>query len=417
MAGLKGHFRRYLDIPSAPTLSSPATYIPSDINVPSQDFLYTLHGGVHNVGRDIKTSGAFTVGLYLRDHTAIAPNIPYRIVNTAGDIFGTAGGVPHAMSLSVDADYLYYYGLSPSAPILCKGQNGFQMNSRVGGSHHLIQNAVIDSPTASGCTFNFGAGGSNYYENINLSFLRSFNAGQEGICYIGHTSAPYDYINVAVVHDCFSYNSSREGTQTEHVNNLHLYNNTVILSGQTGGAGQNGLIQLHDVNGLVENSIYDGAPTPGTTFSHGITIRNCYFRWTAAAAPLFIGDTSGAYFSASTRLNGLPILYDNCIFHNDSGSSLAKFATVAEKNCNIEFRNCVFSSNITALYDDIRGGAPTNSLIGTISTNGNSQAVLTAPTYISGYNSVSDYLHHGLLSQTDQYYFKRMGYRTPRPGY
>lgn len=409
----KGHFRRYLDIPLAPTLSSPVTIIPSDIHVPSQSFLNTLHGMTAHVAHDIITSGNFSAGFTLRDFTPPGPTY-YRFVSTAGDIFGAPGGVPHAITDVIDGDYQAFYGaLSPPT---CKGQNGFQLPSRSTGSNFIIQSYVIDSPTASGMTANFGVGGSNFYNSLDVSFLRSFNAGQEGICYIGHTSSPYDYIQTATVHDCFSYNSSREGTQTEHVNVLHLWNNTVILSGQTGGAGQDGLIQLHDVNGLVENSVYDGAPTPGTTFSHDTTVRNCYFRWTTNAS-LFIGDSAGSYFGGSPRLNGRPLLYDSCYFHYDGPGTLAALATVAEKGCDIEFRNCVFSTNITTLYSDIRGGGPTNLLIGTLTTNGNTQVAITAPSYVSGYNVTSDYLHHGLLDTSSLYYFKRMGYRTPRPGY
>lgn len=183
-----------------------------------------------------------------------------------------------------------------------------------------------------------------------------------------------------------------------------------MLSGQTGGGGQNGLLQVHDCNGTIRDEIRDGAPEFGTLFTHGVTISNCYFRWTNNN-PIFFGRSDNAYFSAyANRLNGQPVLFDRCIFHCDNVGTLAQVANVAERTANIEFRDCIFSSNITALYLDTRAVGYTNSLIGTISTNGNTSAALTAPTYRANYNVYDDYLNHGLC--TSAYYRSRhMGFR------
>jgi len=411
----KGLFKTYTDIPAAPSLSTPVTIIPSDEHVPSSSFLNTLHGMSSHVGKDIILDGNFIDSIYLNDYTPTSAPPYYNFVNAIGAIYGSnAGGYNrHGVSGVTDADHQRFYGLNALNPAIVRStlQNGFQLSSRAGGAHYILQNIVIDTPGASGTTFNFGGGGSNFYEDILLNGVRVFNAGQEGICYIGNTSSGFHYINTATVHDCFTYNSQREGTQWEHINLLLAYKNTVINSGQSGAGGQDGLIQLHDLGpgSLVRDSIYDGAPNMGTAFTHGTTVRNCYFRWTTAA-PLFIGDATTSYFAGSSRLSGQPQLYDGCIFHCDNVGTLAQMANVAEVGCNIEFRNCIFSNNITALYLDTRAGSPSNSLIGTISTNGNSKAAITAPTYGAGYNVYSNYLTHGLCNSTT-YRNLHMGFR------
>src|SRR6185436_5264210 len=240
---------RFKKIPSAPSdFSAFCTIVPSDIHVPSQSFLNTLHGMSAGTAYDIKTSGSFSDGFTLRDYTPPGPTY-YRFVNTSGDVFGSASLADHAIDAVIDADWQAFYGLDALNPPVLRSQtqNGMQLSSRVGGSHYLIQNYVVDNPGASGFTANFGVGGGRTYAWVLLSFYRSFGAGEEGICYIGHTSSPYDDVDIAIVHDCFSTDSNREGTQTEHVNKLFLYNNTVHISGQSGIAGQKGLIQLHDV--------------------------------------------------------------------------------------------------------------------------------------------------------------------------
>lgn len=416
----QGHFKQFIDIPSAPTLNSPVTILPSDYDGAGPGFFSASLLGASSDGI---LSGNFSVACALRNWFGTA-GTHKRLVNAVGTVIGSGSSNHGFQSADNLTNYLDIYGLNPLNPMLVRsgpGQMGLQLSHKAGGANYIVRNVVIDSPGATGITFNFGINGTAYYENLDVSHLRSFNNGQEGICYVGNTGSSYNgtnYINNATFHDNFSYNSSREGTQFEHINNLNAYNNTVILSGQTGGAGQDGCQQLHDVNGVTIDSIYDGAPTPGTVFTHGLVIRNQYYRFTTLTA-LFIGRTDNSYFAGSPRLNGQPILYDNCIFHCSNAGTLSKLCQVAERFANIEFRNCIFSSNITALYDDIRVAGFTNSLIGSISTNGNTSASITAPTYQPNYNVYNNYLTHGLLDPVSAatYYNRRMGMRTPRPGY
>lgn len=411
----KGHFKQYIDIPAAPTLSSPVTIIPSDNYATGFYNMPALLGSTKNA----ILSGNFLNAFNMRDAVGTS-GTPIILVNAAGTIIGAAG-VTHAIQTNnLPADHVRLYGLDKNNPMLLRtGNNGIQLGHNPTGSHFIIQNIVIDTPGTSGTTFNFGISGTAFYESIDISHLRVFNAGQEGICYIGNTGASYNGVNIihtATVHDCFSYNSKREGTQFGHINNLYSYNNTVNISGQeTPPPGaQDGLFQVIDCNGLIENTVYDLAPYIGVYCNHGMTVRNCYFRYTANTAFGILRSDTQSWAGTSTRLTNQPNLFDNCIFHVDSGSTLAKFCAVYEKNCNIEFRNCIFSSNITALYDDLRGGS-SYSLIGTINTNGNSSFTYTPPTYVSNYSTYSDYTHHGLLVPGNTFYMRRMGNRTPRP--
>ena len=433
----------YVDIPSAPTLVSPITIVPGDRHVPSNSFLNNLHGMKAYQGKDIILDGNFTEALKLNDYTskpyssgfderfdkATLIGEPFRFVNTAGTIIGSAIAANHGLDVVTDANNFEFYGLDANNPLLIRtANNGAQLSSRVGGSRYIIQNAVIDSPGTSGTTFNYAVGGSRFYQYVELSFVRVFNPGQEGICYIGATNSGYDKHIKVIVHDCFSYNSNREGTQTEHIPDLLLYNNTCILTGQETPppGGQNGLIQLHDVNGYVLNSIYDDpsaaiATNIGTIFTHGTTVRNCYFRWNNGQ--YFVGISTSSYFAGSPRLNGKPVLFDSCIFHFDNVGNIASLCDFNETGCDYEFRNCVFSPNILAIFTDNRVGNFKNKIIGSLGTNGNKTATITPPGYLSAnYNLYSDYLNHGLIDETTvpysgslSYYKRRMGYRTPRP--
>lgn len=402
---------KYRVIPSAPSLTTPVTIIPS--NEYASGF-YNM-GALLGASKNFKTSGNFSAGFNMRDPVGTA-GTPIVGVNTAGDIIGVLALGTHAIQTNNNPmDYLYMYGLDPTNPFLLRtANNGLQIGHNPTGSHSIFRNFVIDSPGTSGTTFNFGVSTTSFYENIDLSYIRVFNAGQEGITYIGNTGASYNgtnYINTATVSNCYTYNSSREGTQFGHINVLLAYNNTIINSGQTGGAGQNGLIQVHDCNGTVRDSIYDGAPELGTFFTHGTTVQNCYFRWTNNN-PIFVGRSDNAYFAAyANRLNGQPLLFNRCIFHCDNVGTLAHAATIEERTANVEFRDCIFSSNISALYLDNRAGGYSNTLVGTISTNGNSSASLTAPSYISGYSTYSNYLYHGLTTSST-YLTRHMGFRT-----
>lgn len=402
---------QYRAIPSAPTLSSPVTYVPGDRHVPSNSFLYSSHGGVHNLGRDVIFDGAFSSGVTLNDWAAFAPP-SYRIVNAIGAVFGDAALADHAIDDVNGADYWEWWGRDPANPILCRSltQNGVQLSSRIGGSHHIIRNMVVDTPGSSGMTANYGTSSAMYYASLDIDNFRviGYTSGaQEGI-YIGHTSSGYDYIQNLSLTNFLAIRRGREGIQLGHINNATVSNFTCIDVGKGGTSQQTNLMQWHDNNGVMQNGILDTAPNPFNIFTHGSTFRNILFRWTGAKG--FIGDiATGSYFAGSPRANGQPVLFDGCYFWKDSvGTDVV--ADWAETGCNIEFRNSGFSSNITgSILGDIRGGSPSNTKTGTTSTNGNFTQSFAAPVYMS--QVYSDYITHGLVT-SPFYYNLGMGFRT-----
>lgn len=394
------------------------TIVPLDECCGGGIYDYTLINGGRTAG-DVKTAGNFStfqVRRWLGEYSNI-----YRVVNTAGDIYGsatsTAPGIQGVDDGNTDhkGNYIYFYGLDKDNPMLVRsgaGLNGIQLGTKKSGAVFVFQNIVVDSPGSSGMSLNYGLGGGSYYKSIEASHIRVFNAAQEGF-YFGQTTTGFDKFENLTIHDCLSYNSIREGFQTEHVDNLLCYNNTVILSGQGGVSQQNGLFQIHDVNGLLCNNIYDGAPAVGTAFTHGTTVRNCYFRYTDNTEQYFIGKAATTYFGGSSRLNGRPLLFDSCTFHLDNVGTIAFFANVAETDCDIEFRRCTFSPNILALYNDTRSTTKNNRLIGAINANGNTSAAITAPVYGPNYSLYSASTAHGLCI-SPAYQNLAMGYRTRR---
>ena len=403
----------FTTIPSAPSFSSPVTKVQAD-NFTTGIFWNFTYGAANPAAApvDVLLSGTFPDCISQSNVVGTSVN-KYRFRNLdSSTVIGATTAFAHGISHINDNNYQEYYGLSPAAPLVVRtaptgsggAQNGFQFGSRSGGSNYKVQNAVVLESGASGYTSNFGGGGSNTYNSLDLQYLRCFNAGQEGI-YIGNTSTGFHVINNLYIRHYLSYNTSREGLQFEHVGSADVGKVTVKLSGQTGGPGQNNTLQVHDSNGTIFDSIFDDAPTLWNIFTHGFTWRNCVFVFNAKG---FIGDTSGSYFAGSPRLTGAKYTFDNCRFIY-IGAGTTALTDIAEKGNDWEFKNCVFTPNITSIYSDIRGGG-SNQLIGTTTTNGNTTASITRPNYTNF--TPSDYTGHGLI--TDSYYKAlKVGFRSP----
>lgn len=418
----KGLWKKYIDIPAAPALTAPVTITPADADCCGPGiFNFTK---VTNTPRHVKTSGNFSNGLSLRQWDGTAGN-EYTIVNTAGDIYGGAGGSEEGVSRTNSGNYWRIYGLSAAAPMIIKGNNGIQLPSASGGAVHVVRNAVVNTAVSSGVTANFGISGSNYYENVDISFIRDFNnTGQGELVYIGDTGGSYNgtnYINTATVTNNFSYNLSREGTQFEHINLLVSNHNTCILSGQTGGGGQDNSCQFHDlgVGSRISYSIYDTSPSPFNIFTHGTRIDHNFFSFTGTISgggylySGYIGRTDNSYFSASPRLSGDSLIFEYDYFKYKGAGTLDYLVQVNERVAHIIFRNCTFSANITHIMRDNRAVGFTNTLTGDIGNNGNVSLTIADPVYVGGYNDATNYQAQGLLSMSSVYYGLHYGYRTP----
>lgn len=401
----KGIFRLPTVIPSARALVSATTIVPGDA-FSTGLFNYTLVNSGAS-GGDVILNGNFSDGMGFRLFNQ-APS--YYITNATGTIVGSATSTQHAIQNTLDCNNITFAGLDPNNPLLLRSgsaQNGVQLPSRSGGSTFTLQNIVIDTPGSSGATFNFGTG-TDTYSTVDVSFLRSFNAAQEGIIYAGNTSSTFDVIGTLTVHDCFSYNSQREGIQAEHVTNGAIYKNTCILAGQSGTAGQNHALQLEDYNGYAKQCIFYKSQRPFNLFTHGTAISYCYFEFDTTFG--FIGRTDNQSWSASPRLNNQPLTFDHCYFKWTGGGTLAHLTQIAERLANVTFTNCVLDG-ITDFFEDIRVAGYTNILTGAVGSGGNTSATITSPTFNSLYNSYSDYTYHGLCTSLT-YLNQKMGYRT-----
>jgi hypothetical protein len=407
----KSPLKKYVDIPSAPTLKNPTALLPST---------ECCGGGVYNFniagdqgrGGDLLTSGSFKNGFSLRQFDGDASHI-YRFVITPGTVFGSPSGGQHGVSITDHGNYLYFYGLDAANPGITNGKNGFQLAAVPGGSHFVIQNFVAKSISESGLTANYDTGSGSYYDNLDISFYRTFNAGQEGIGYIGATHPGFAYINVAKVYHNFSYKSGREGTQFEHINLLTAHHNTCIQAGQEGVSEQTNSLQAHDLGpgSTISYSIYDGSPVPFNIFTHGTTISHSYFGFTTAGG--YIGRTDNCYFSSSTRLRGDSLIFDGDYFNYTGSGTLPYLTIIDERVAHIIFRNCTFSPNIKAIYLDRRASGYKNTITGKIGDHGNVSAKIVPPVYATGYNNPDDYLNQGLINPTSPYYSRHFGYRTP----
>jgi len=420
----KGLWRKYVDIPNAPAQTSPVTITPANHDGGGNQF-FTI-SSLMGSSKSGKTSGNFSSGFDARSPVGTV-GAPYIFVNTAGDQFGSAGVATHGITSITDADYYNWYGLSATAPLLVtggSGANGFALNARAGGSHHVIQNAVINAPNSSGLSANNAVNGTNYYETFDGSFLRVFNAGQEGFYLInttGTTTTP-NYGNIFNLTNCFTYTTSREGFQGEHINVFKASHNTVVLAGQTGGAAQNNACQGHDLGpgSRYSYNIFDGSPVAFNLFTHCLRIDHNYFSFTLNFDPgdghtinSDIGRTDNAIWNASARLTGDTVIVENNYFNFTGAGTLEYFTLVELRDAVVIFRNNTFSPNITHIMKDQRAVGFTNTLIGDIGNNGNVSASITAPIYVTGYNDPNNYLYQGLLVTSSPYYSAHMGYRTP----
>lgn len=411
----KGLWKKYIDIPAAPAQSSPLTIVPGD---------FCAGAGVFcpPASHEAKTSGNFTSGFSLRQWDGTVGS-PYTLVNTAGDIYGGAGGAQEGVSITNSSNYYYLYGLSAAAPMIVKGNNGIQVKdgtSASGGTHVIIRNVVGKQPKAAGITANFPVSSGSYYAVEDYQFFRYFGTGvdatsQEGICYIGRTDPSGDYAphGTVILKHNFSYNSAREGVQLEHITLVTATHNTCVLSGQGGVGSQTNSLQAHDLGpgSVIADNIFDGSPDAANVFTHGTTFRNNYFGFSVNG--VFMGRTDNSYFSTSPRLTGDSVIYDGNDFNYTGAGTLAYVINVTERVAPVMIRNNTFSTNITAAYVDNRVAGYTNTITGTIGTKGNVSAAITAPIYLTGYNDQDNYAVQGLINTISPHYAKHRGYRDP----
>lgn len=355
---------------------------------------------------DVIFTSDFTDGLSFRDLGTS------KIRFTNSDVYQIGGSAVKGLASILINDDIEIYGLNKSTPLLIEAglanNSGINWITSVDGPILKLQNIIIKGSQFAGI---LASTSTDAYERFDLKFIRVFGLNTEGEgVYIGNTSTTFAVTNEVDIQHYYVTDKGRDGLQIGHTNEMYVNKFTCYDVGKTNTAQQDHLIQVVDTNGLIENSVFDYAPRICNLSAHGVTIRNCYFRfYDTAESGGFIGRTDNLSYYPTARHNGEPILFENCYFDDDSGISAGALFNVQERIADIEFRSCSFDTTKSNLFLDTRVVGYTNTLIGTLTTNGNSIIALTPPTY-SNHISTS-YEDHGLI--TNEWFLnKHMGYRT-----
>jgi len=407
----KGLWRKYVDIPSAPTLVSPTTIVPSNDCCGGALYNYSLIGSFGSGGDVIPNgdfnrspNGGFGARQWLGDATHI-----YRVVPAAGTILGITSGSGHGFTGVDFGNYIYLYGENLANPGVSMGQFGVYHLANTAGGHVYVQNWVGKSTGAGSFQANSGNAGGLYYDTARYKFCRSFTSGQEGL-YLGFTSANYAKFNYIHVEHFFSYNSTREGFQIKGANSALIKNITIIGAGSGHLASQDRIFQWDDSNGRLCYSVLEGYGG-AQIFSHGTRIDHNLISWSNNGANILLGrsDNQGAFDLPSSRLAGDSIIVEyNCI--KASGTTVTNAFDVQQRNAPIIFRNNIVD-NITNMFQDNRAPGFTNTITGNIGDHGNVSGTCPTPTFVTGYNDPDNYVLQGLSLTTDTWYLLGYGYR------
>jgi hypothetical protein len=395
----------YIPIPDAP-FSAGFNRTQVGLTVAGQ-FRTTDFGGFF----DIIMDGNFTDGITFAGPIVGTQAVPYRFVNKAVTVVGNN---TKGFATTGVIDYIELYGKNAASPMIIFANgasfSAIQWAAQSGGTSLLVQNIVAKDADSSGALINTSSATSTY-RNLIFKFYRNIGktTGAEGF-YLGSTTTPFSTFNSITIQDCLIMNKGWDSAQIGHCNSLSMNRFTSYNTGVSNVNQQDHLIQVIDTNGVIENCIFDLAPRLCNIFAHGITFRNCYFRFNDPTEIGFIGRTDNLSYYPTPRFNGLPILFENCVFHDMSGSAVGALVNVQERIANVEFKNCQFQTLKGILFQDSRAVGFTNTLTGNLTTNGNTLVTnLVAPIYMS--TSADAYETHGLV--TNSFFLARgMGYRT-----
>jgi hypothetical protein len=396
-----GQSVQYVYPDDAPTFSEPITLASNEVGVGGQLRNTDVAGA-----SDIILSGTWSSAVWMRSLVG-TDNKWVRIRNldssfTAGTAAQTTG---HGVDIESTCNYIEIIGRDKDAPFKASaggGLSGIVPRGTASEMFYKLTNISIKDVGYSGILSNSESASVTYKKAL-INFLKVDGLVGEGEgIYLGSTSANFARVDLGFITQAGIRNKGREGIQFNHVADLHLYNSTAVNVGVTVANPHNHLFQIFCSNGVVENCIFDGGPVMGNFFTHGVTIKNTYFRFTSAGA--YFGRSDQLSYAGEAEFNDEPVVFENCIIHWDGAGVLPHVAWVEERQANIEFKNCIFVGNITTLYYDTRAAGYTNTLIGTLTTNGNTViSSLSAPSYVSANIDDKDFLH------TNSQYFINLG--------
>ena len=378
----------YYDIPSAPFttgynraqtgLGTAGQIRPTDLGSPAGDL-------------DVVLTSNFTDGISFRD---LGTN-KFRF--TTNGLYTIGGASTKGIETILTNEDIELYGLDEDTPLLVNGLlSGKSAINWISGTapNLLTQNAVLSADFA-GVLASSSTGS---YGTFRYKHVRMFGTNTEGeFIYNGNTGSTFATFPLITIEDCFGTDKGRDGLQIGHTDSVYVNRFTVYDVGKTNTAQQDHLVQFIDSNGWVEYSIFDWGPRLLNISSHGITFYRCYFRfYDNAETPGFIGRTDNLTYYPTSRHNGRPIRFIECYFEDDTGVSSGSLINVQERIADIEFLDCDFDTTKSSLFQDSRAVGHINSLIGTLTTNGNEIVSLPDPAYIS--TTKTDYKTHGLVN-------------------
>lgn len=417
------------DIPGRPNFASPTT-----LNFASNA------DGVISAG-DVSGNTDFLFnGVNWNSETVFLSGISGKRFSNAdvNTILGsTLGTNKHCLVTSGTVDNVEMYGKSATEPLRLEksgdasgnGGSGLAWFGTAVGNTQVFQNMIIknvgfasvvmnSSGVLSGGDVNTPPVSTVNYLSTTMRYLRSSGNDQEGEGrYFGNTSksafAIHQYINEE---HSFITAKGRDGVQVNNCKDYQGNKITVYNIGVTNTGSQNKAIQSQNSKTYIRNSIFDRVPGICDISGWDVLVEDCYFNQIEDVDNIIHDYTNVADYADGTRLTVTPVRlkFNRCIFRCEvTRNSLFR---VYERVCNYEVSNSIIDTRYTNMYQDSRGGGPSNSLIGGLSTNGNVNLATAAidaigkPVYMS--TNIDDYTTHG--RNTNLYIKLRgMGFRNP----
>jgi hypothetical protein len=397
----------YIYPPDAPVFADPVQLDPVGNALDGSIFTADLAGKL-----DVILEGHWDDGCALNAIIG-SRHRPIRFVNLdANTLLGDpANPSVHGMSVLNNTDNIELWGKDRNTPLRFSagtGQSGLVWLAKTtdGGTILRTTNLQMEDVGYAGILSNQGSGSAIYKKEVHRWVkVKGLVAEGEGV-YKGNTGTPFSVTDLFILIHAGIENKGREGLQLGHVGRALVFNGTFKSVGQTVAHPQDHLMQVVDCNGIIANNIFDGAPALFNIFTHDVLFENNYFGFTATRG--YIGRTDDlSYYGSNPRFNGVKQHYKNNIFHWRGGSTLSSLVEVAERIADIDFEDNVFVGDISALFFDNRVAGHSNSLVGTLSTNGN-QIISSKdlPSYVSTALTHKDYLS---AQQGIEYFTRRMG--------
>jgi hypothetical protein len=406
----------YTNIPSRPTLGTSAT------------LTYSAPGNILNTTggttQDKILSGAWTefhafsfTGSAGTNRRISNENSSTVIGSVANHLFTKEG---------TGSTYFELNGKSSTEPLYfddvgaVSATSAIQLTADAAGPYAYITNIVNDARgyavfantagTLSGGNSTTPTTSSTNYQDLSISYVRSFNAtGNKEHLYLGATTTNTYAIhqNIDISH-CLGYQSEWDGMQIQNAINFTVDHVTIVDAGSDGTASQDANIQVQNSYGSVTNSIFTGAPQGFRFSTFNLTFTNNYVQWDGNKANEIIGYYTN--YASTNRLMVDPttveILIDGCDFVATTWTGA--LMDVQDANVNITVQNCRIQGP-TSLFSDSRGGSPT----GTLTDGGGNTFVgsgtIPAPTFSNF--TATDFDGHGLLTEQTHHQANR-GYRT-----